>query len=96
MMKRKITLISLVILLSFLAGVLYFENTKLQQTITETENELEEQKTKLEMKELEEYFATNSEATDVTLTYETWVESTMLAEKLPHNVILIHLSFMNC
>ncbi|MCL7748406.1 lytic transglycosylase domain-containing protein [Halalkalibacter alkaliphilus] len=80
-MKRKITL-SLVILLSFLAGFLYFENTKLQQTITETENEIEEQKTKLEMKEMEEYFATNSEATDVTLSYETWVESTKLAEQL--------------
>ncbi|MFC0472399.1 lytic transglycosylase domain-containing protein [Halalkalibacter kiskunsagensis] len=79
---KRILIISLILILSFITGFLYFENKKLQVSIEQSEDLNEEQKKYLEMKEMQLYYSKNSVSTDLAVDYESWVISTTLADQL--------------
>ncbi|WP_332695038.1 lytic transglycosylase domain-containing protein [Halalkalibacter lacteus] len=79
---KRILVMSLILLLSFITGFLYFENKKLQVTIKQSEKLNAEQKKILDMKEMQLYYSKHPVSADLALNYESWVISTMLAEQL--------------
>ncbi|GAE24972.1 hypothetical protein JCM9140_939 [Halalkalibacter wakoensis JCM 9140] len=78
---KRILFTGLFTLFAFTIGFLYVEKAKLEQAISDSNNELKEQQIEIEMMELKQHLSNFNASEDMVLNYESWVASSLLAEQ---------------